>query len=110
LFIFYPIRTRSSELAYDGCLTRPASNSTSVRGPNRPTNIAKIRIKRDQDLNSVVIPLDNPLVPKAETISKTTFSKGKLGSMRNRNIPKNNSAKKVRDVIPMAPRTLSNGI
>ena len=101
---------RSSELLNDGCLTRPASNSTRVRGPNRPTNMAKIRIKRDKDPNSVVMPLDKPLVAKAEIVSKITFSKGKLGSNLNKNIARNNIAKKLSDVIPMALRTLSNGI
>lgn len=52
-----------------------------VNGPKRPINIVNIRMSLLKEDNSVVMPVDKPTVPKADTTSKSTCINEYSGSI-----------------------------
>ena len=60
---------------------RWARGRAKVRGPNRPTNIVIMKIHFPGRLSPGTIPVEVPLVPKADTVSKNRSRKGISGSV-----------------------------
>ena len=52
-----------------------------VNGPSLPKNIVNTKINLLKSWRCGVIPVDNPTVPKAETTSKSTCARLRLGSI-----------------------------